>query len=107
CPPILLCFVPLTELGSRAEYWMCTGSSLISLVSALGLLLVSETSLARRQIFLFCTLMFVYPPTYELFYFANTQSVVLLLIVAAMCCLRRGCNRWAGLTLAMATALKA
>jgi len=106
-PTLLLCFEPLTKLGPRAAYWTWTGFSLISLVSALGLLLVSETSLARRQIFLFCTLMFVYPPTYELFYFANTQSVVLLLIVAAMCCLRRGWNRWAGLTLAMATALKA
>jgi hypothetical protein len=106
-PTLLLCFEPLTKLGPRAAYWTWTGFSLISLVSALGLLLVSETSLARRQIFLFCTLMFIYPPTYELFYFANTQSVVLLLIVAAMCCLRRGWNRCAGLTLAMATALKA
>ena len=106
-PILLLCIEPLTRLGPRAAYWTWTGFSLISLMSALGLLLVSETSLARRQMLLFCTLMFIYPPTYELFYFANTQSVVLLLIVAAMYCLRRGWNCSAGLNLAMATALKA
>jgi len=106
-PTLLLCFEPLTKLGPRVAYWTWTGFSLMSLVSALGLLLVTETSLVKRQMLLFCTLLFIYPPTYELFYFANTQGIVLLLIVAAMCCLRRGWDRWAGLNLAMATALKA
>ncbi|HVA84536.1 MAG TPA: glycosyltransferase family 87 protein [Candidatus Binataceae bacterium] len=106
-PAFLLCFEPLTRLGPPAAYWTWTGISLISLVSALGLLLVSETSLAPKQMLLFCGLMFIYPPTYELLFFANTQNVVLLLIVVAMCCLRRGWNCGAGLSLAMAITLRA
>lgn len=106
-PTLLLCFEPLTRLNPLAAYWTWTGFSLISLVSALGLLLVSGTSLAPRQMLLFCALMFIYPPTYELFAFANTQSVVLLLVVTAMCCLRRGWNCGAGFSLAMASALRA
>ena len=106
-PTLLLCFEPLTRLGPRAAYWTWTGFSLISLISALGLLLTSETSLTPPQMLLFCALMFIYPPTYELFAFANTQNVVLLLIVAAICCLRRGWNCGAGLSLAMAITLRA
>jgi hypothetical protein len=77
------------------------------LVLALGLLLFAETSLAPREMLLFAGLIFIYPPVYELFYFANAQCVILLLIVAAMYFLGRGWNCGAGLSLAMATALKA
>jgi hypothetical protein len=106
-PILLLCIEPLTRLGARTAYWIWIGISFASLVFALGLLLFTETSLALREMLLFTGLLFIYPPVYELFYFANTQCLILLLIVAAMYCLRRGWNCWAGLNLAMATALKA
>jgi glycosyl transferase family 87 len=106
-PMLLLCFEPLTKLGARTAYWIWIGISFASLVFALGLLLFAETSLALREMLLFAWFVFVYPPMYKDFYFANIQCVILLPIVAAMYCLRRGWNCWAGLNLAMATALKA
>lgn len=106
-PTFLLCFEPLTRLRPFAAYWAWTGFSLLSLILALGLLLVSETSFNPPQILLFCALMFIYPPTYELFAFANTQNVIPLLIVLAMCCLRRGWNCGAGFSFALATTIKA
>ena len=106
-PTLLLCIEPLAGLGPHTAYWIWIGISFVSLVFALSLLLFAETSLTLREKLLFAGLMLVYPPIYELFYFANTQCIILLLIVAAMYCLRRGWNCWAGLNLAMATALKA
>ncbi len=106
-PTLLLCIEPLARLGPHTAYWIWIGISAASLILALGLLLFAETSLAPQEKFLFAGLMLFYPPIYQLFYFANTQCVILLLVVTAMYCLRRGWHCWAGLNLAMATALKA
>jgi hypothetical protein len=106
-PALLLCIEPPTRFDPRTAYWIWIGISFASLVLALGLLLFAETSLAPREMLLFAGLIFIYPPVYELFYFANAQCVILLLIVAAMYFLGRGWNCGAGLSLAMATALKA
>ena len=105
-PTLLLCFEPLTRLGPYAAYWIWVGISLASLVVALCLLL-RETSLDTRQTLLFGALLFLYPAVYEHFYFANMQIVITLLIVIAIRCMGRGADRWAGLPLALATALKA
>jgi Glycosyltransferase family 87 len=106
-PTFMLCLEPLTSLTPLTAYRIWIGFCFMSFVSAIGLLLVGNTSLAPPQMLLLCALTFIYPPVYELFYFANTQTVILLLIVTAMCCLRRGWNSWAGISLALATALKA
>jgi hypothetical protein len=105
-PTFLLYFEPLTRLRPYTAYWIWVGISLTSLVVALYLL-VRETSFDTRQALLFGALLFLYPPVYEHFYFANMQIAILLLIVIAIHYLERGTDRWAGLPLALATALKA
>ena len=106
-PTFVLCFEPLTRLGPRAAYWTWIGFSLASFAFALALLLTTETSLTPRQMLLLCALTILYPPLFENFYFGNTQTVILLLIVGAMRCLRRNWDSGAGLSFATATALKA
>lgn len=106
-PTFVLCFEPLTRLGPRAAYWTWVGFSLVSFAFALALLLTTETSLTFRQMLLLCALTILYPPLFENFYFGNTQTVILLLIVVAMHCLRRNWDSGAGLSFATATALKA
>jgi hypothetical protein len=105
-PTFLLCFGPLTRLRPYAAYWIWIGISLAALVVALYLLL-EETSLDTRQALLFGALLFLYPPVYEHFRFANMQIVITLLIVITIRCMKRDADRWAGLPLALATALKA
>ena len=106
-PTFVLCFEPLTRLGPRAAYWTWIGFSLASFAFALALLLTTETSLAPRQMLLLCALTILYPPLFENFYFGNTQTVILLLIVGAMRCLGRNWDSGAGFSFATATALKA
>jgi Glycosyltransferase family 87 len=105
-PTLLLCFEVLTRLDPYTAYWIWVGICLASLVIALCLLL-GETSLDPRQAFLFGAMLFLCPVVYEHFYYANMQIVITLLAVIAMCCMSRGADRWAGLPLALATALKA
>ena len=105
-PTFLLCLEPLTRLGPYTAYWIWVGISLAALVTALCLLL-RQTSLDTREALLFGALLFLYPPVYEHFYFANLQIAITLLIVIAIRCMGRGADRWAGLSLALAMALKA
>jgi hypothetical protein len=105
-PTLLLLFEPLTRLGPHTAYWIWICISFVTLVIALCLLL-RDTALNARQALLFGALLFLYPPVYEHFYFANFQIVISLLIVIAIFCMRRGADRWGGLWLALATALKA
>lgn len=105
-PALLLFFEPLTRLSPHTAYWVWICISFATLVIALCLLLW-DTALDARQALLFGALLFLYPPVYEHFYFANFQIVISLLIVIATFCMRRGADRWAGLSLALATALKA
>ena len=105
-PTLLLFFEPLTRLSPHTAYWVWICISFAALVIALCLLLW-DTALDARQALLFGALLFLYPPVYEHFYFANFQIVISLLIVIAIFCMRRDADRWAGLSLALATALKA
>ena len=106
-PTFVLCFEPLTRLGPRAAYWTWIGLSLASFAFALALLLTTETSLAPREMLLLCALTILYPPLFENFYFGNTQTVILLLVVVAMRCSKHNWDSGAGLSFATATALKA
>ena len=106
-PTFVLCFEPLTRLGPRVAYWIWMGVLVASFVFAFALLLAAETSLAPRQALLLCALTFLYSPLFENLYLANTQTVILLLIVVAMRCLKRRWDSGAGFSFAIATALKA
>jgi len=105
-PTLLLCFEPLTRLNPYTAYWAWIGISLTFLIIAVYLLL-RQTSLDTRQALLFGAFLFLYPPIYDHFYFANMQVAITLLLVITLCCLSRDADRWAGLPLALATALKA
>jgi Glycosyltransferase family 87 len=106
-PTFLLFFEPLTMLSFRVAYWTWLGLSLVWFLVALFLVLRIGTSLDARESCLFGAFVFLYPPVYEHFFFANAQTMILMLIVVAMCCLHREWNFWAGLAFATATALKA
>jgi hypothetical protein len=105
-PTLLLFFEPLTRLSPYSAYWTWVAISLAALVIAVCLL-VRESSLDARQAILFGALLFLYPPVYEHFVFANMQIAITLLIAIAIRCLERGADRCAGLSLALAMALKA
>ena len=77
-PTLLLFFEPLTRLSPHTAYWVWICISFATLVIALCLLLW-DTALDARQALLFGALLFLYPPVYEHFYFANFQIVISLL----------------------------
>ncbi len=106
-PTFLLCFEPLIRFSPLEAYWIWSGLSFLAFVLALYLLLRTEMRFETRQLCLFSALVFIYPAVYEHLVFANAQTIILLLIVVAMYCLRRGSDAGAGLALALATALKA
>jgi hypothetical protein len=106
-PFFLLCFEPLTLLRPAAAYWSWFAINAASLVLAMILILREAPRLDRRQTISLCAIILLYPPLSNHIFFAQTQIVVLLLLVVAMRSMESGRDRSAGLALAVAGLLKA
>ncbi len=106
-PFFLLCFEPLTLLRPAAAYWIWFAINAASLLLAMILILRAAPRLERRQTISLCAIILLYPPLSNHIFFAQTQIVVLLLLVVAMRSMTSGRDRSAGLALAAAGLLKA
>jgi len=106
-PFFLLCFEPLTLLRPAAAYWSWFAINAASLVLAMFLILRAAPRFDRRQTISLCAIILLYPPLSNHIFFAQTQIVVLLLLVLAMRSFQSGRDRSAGVALAVAGLLKA
>ena len=105
-PFFLLCFEPLTWLRPVAAYWAWFGINAVSLIVAMLLSLRAAPPLNWRQVISLCAIILLYPPVSNHIYFAQTQIVVLLLVVVTMGAFQARSDRTAGIALAAAVLLK-
>lgn len=106
-PTFIMLWEPLASLGPVAAYWIWIALSLILLAGTLMLLFGRRIGLPSMVAFELAALAILYEPLKIHFYFAQTQVLILFLIVAAMAQLKRGSDGSAGMILALASLLKA
>jgi glycosyl transferase family 87 len=105
-PFFLLCFEPLTWLRPAPAYWIWFAINAAALALAMGLIVRTAPRLDRRQLIWLCAIVLLYPPLSNHIFFAQTQVVILLLVVVTMRSLESAHDRTAGLALAVAGLLK-
>lgn len=101
-PVFLSCFEALTHFNPRTAYWIWFGLNVILLGEALTLLL----SELRTGVAALAALMLLYEPLAEHFGYAQSQIVVLLLLVLMLRWLKEGHDALAGIALGVAGALR-
>jgi hypothetical protein len=105
-PTFLLCFEPLTLLSPVTAYWVWFGFNFLAIAAALMLLLGDENRLDMRTAGSLCALAMLYTPVRENFRYAQSQILILLLLVLSMRRLQRGGDASAGLILSWAILLR-
>lgn len=105
-PFFLLCFEPLTWLRPAPAYWIWFAINAAALALAMRLIVRTAPRLDWRQLISLCGIILLYPPLSNHIFYAQTQIVILLLIVVAMRALESAHDRTAGLALAVAGLLK-
>jgi len=105
-PSFILCFEPLTLLSPQAAYRAWTGINFFLLVAALVTLIGAERGLGWRSRSAMAALALLYPPLEVHFQYAQSQIVVLALLVLMLRALERGRDATAGLALALAGLLR-
>lgn len=105
-PFFLLCFEPLTRLGAGPAFWVWLAINGAALALAMMLILRAAPHLDRAQSLSLCAIMLLYPPLSNHIFYAQTQVIILLLVVIALCALESDHDRRAGLALAVAGLLK-
>lgn len=105
-PFFLLCFGPLTLLRPAPAYWIWFAINAAALALAMGLIVRTAPRLDWRQLISLCAIILLYPPLANHIFYAQTQIVILLLVVVAMRALESPHDRTAGLALAVAGLLK-
>jgi hypothetical protein len=99
-PPLLIvAFEPITLLPPITAYWVWFCVSLFALMASFGLLL-------GREAFLFALLALFYEPLTDHFLWAQSYTVVLLLLAISIRAMANGRHTVAGVSLAIAGALK-
>lgn len=102
-PTFLLAFEPLTHFPPQVAYWIWFALSIIALSVSMFLLLQRSGHGASAL----GALILLYPPLAEHFLTAQTQLLVLILLVLMLLCLENGNDATAGALLASAGALRA
>jgi hypothetical protein len=105
-PFFLLCFAPLTWLRPATAYWIWFTINAVALAVAMSLIVRAAPRLDRRQLISLCAIVLLYPPLSNHIFFAQTQIIILLLLVTAMRSIEAKHDRTAGLALAVASLLK-
>jgi Glycosyltransferase family 87 len=105
-PTFVLAFEPLTLLTPRAAYWTWFAMNVAALGAALWMLLGPGSGIDPPLALALGALALLYPPLWDHFDFAQSQILVLLLLVLMMRSLRRGDDGAAGLWLALAALLR-
>ena len=98
-PPLVVAFEPITLLPPTTAYWIWFCVSLFALMASFGLLL-------GREAFLFMLLALFYEPLTDHLLWAQSYTVVLLLLVISIRAMAKGRDTVAGVSLALAGALK-
>lgn len=105
-PFFLLCFEPLTWWRPAPAYWIWLAFNAAALALAMALIVRAASPLDWRQLSSLCAIILLYPPLSNHIFYAQTQIVILLLVVVVMRALESGHDRAAGLALAVAGLLK-
>lgn len=105
-PSFILCFEPLTLLPPRAAYAVWSGANVLFLAVALVLLIGRAPGLDSRVQWALAAFALLYPPLEVHFQYAQSQILVLMLLVLMMRALEHGKQARAGLVLALAGLLR-
>jgi hypothetical protein len=105
-PTFLLCFAPLTRLAPRPAYWVWFAINLGALVLSLAMLLGPGSGIPRRLVPSLAALAVFYSPLWFHFYFAQSQLIILVILIFTMRACRREAHRTAGLLIAAAALLR-
>ncbi len=106
-PAFLLCFEPLTRLPPAIAFWIWTSVSLAALAIAIYLLLVRRPGLDASTAWLLGALIVAFYPVDWNFLWAQSQVIVLALMVLAMRAMEDEREGAAGLIVAFAGLLRA
>ncbi len=106
-PTFLLCFEPLTRLSVPRSYWLWIGLNVACLAITLWLLLGVRSALSKSTALILAAIALLYPPITTHFGFAQSQIVVMFLLVSMMRLLERRYDASAGLLLSLAALLRA
>ena len=104
-PTFILCFEPLTWLSPLPAYWLWIAMNIVFLATALYLLLDRLPKDTDLRLALLGLAILYAPITYN-FYYAQTQILILLLLILFMRWLGSGRHALAGFMLALAALLK-
>src|SRR4029077_4429320 len=106
-PTFLLCFEPLTRFPPATAFWVWTSLSLGALAIAIYLLLVRRPGLDANTACLLGALILAFYPLGWNFFWAQSQVIVLALMVLAMRAMEVEREDAAGLLIALAGLLRA
>jgi hypothetical protein len=101
-PTFLLCFEPLTLMSPVHAYWTWIALNALAIAAALAMLLGPRSHLDVTTALSLAGFAVLFPAFADNFGYAQSQAIVLLLLVLAMRSLERGMDRAAGAALALA-----
>lgn len=105
-PAFLLCFEPLTLMSPAHAYWTWIALNALAMAVALAMLLGPRSHLDVTTALSLAGFAIMFPAFADNFGYAQSQAIVLLLLVLAMRSLESGMNRAAGAALALAVLLR-
>ncbi len=105
-PTFILCFEPLTLMSPAHAYWTWIAFNVIAIALAIALLLGPRSHLDIVTALSLAGFTILFPAFGNNFKFAQTQGLMLLLLVLVMRSLESGKDRVAGATLALAVLLR-
>ncbi|HYR78549.1 MAG TPA: glycosyltransferase family 87 protein, partial [Candidatus Dormibacteraeota bacterium] len=105
-PTFLLCFEPLTFLNPGPAYWTWIALNAVAMAVALAMLLGPRSHLDVTTALSLAGFAILFPAFADNFGYAQSQALVLLLLVLAMRSLQSGMDRAAGAVLAIAVLLR-
>lgn len=106
-PPFLILYELFTFMSMAGAYWTWCAINVVALAVALYLLIRRDFSSDRRSASAFLALVLIYPPLGIHFYYAQSQIVVLLMLVMIMRSTEQHCSAQAGLILGVVSMLRA
>ncbi len=106
-PTFLMCFEPLTLLSPTTAYWTWIGISTAAFAVAFYVLLISFSRCTPTLALLIVALAVSYPPFRDNMKFAQSQGLVLCLVVLSMLAARRSHDEIAGGLIGFAALLRA
>ncbi len=106
-PLLLLVFQPLTLFTPATAFWIWTSFNLVVLAIGIYLLLIRRPGLDANTAWLLGALILAFYPVGWNFFWAQTQVIVLVLMVSAMRAMEDGHDDAAGLFVALAGLLRA